>query len=63
MNKEYKKAPFHTSTRMKRTRSTADPNATTDAEDKRMKTEERVKRRKMAMMFAYSGVGYFGLQR
>ncbi|XP_026679837.1 tRNA pseudouridine synthase A [Diaphorina citri] len=42
MNKEYKKAPFHTSTRMKQTRSTADPNATTDTEDKRMKTEERV---------------------
>lgn len=53
-----------TSTRMKRTRSTAEWNATTmDPEEKRLRGEERVKRRKMALMFAYSGVGYFGLQR
>lgn len=55
-----------TTTRMKRYRSTttADPDATTDHNEKRAKEEfVRVKRRKVAMMFAYSGVGYFGLQR
>uniref|UniRef100_A0A8D9ES90 Pseudouridylate synthase 1 homolog n=1 Tax=Cacopsylla melanoneura TaxID=428564 RepID=A0A8D9ES90_9HEMI len=54
--------PIMTSTRMKRTRNTAEWNAL-DPEEKRLKAEERVKRRKMAMMFAYSGVGYLGLQR
>ncbi|KAL1460660.1 hypothetical protein WDU94_012621 [Cyamophila willieti] len=62
--KDSHKVPIMASTRMKRTRSTAEWNATTlDPEEKRLKAEERIKRRKMAMMFAYSGVGYLGLQR
>lgn len=63
MENELNKSRVETTTRMKRFRSTADPDATLDHEDKKLKHEERIKKKKVAMMFAYSGVGYFGLQR